>query len=40
MNLYGWIFMLGSWAGIIGLFGFCMVRTFSTRKRKTETDDR
>lgn len=27
MNISGWIFMFISWAVIIGLFIFCMVRT-------------
>ncbi|MBN1126233.1 MAG: hypothetical protein JXA82_14600 [Sedimentisphaerales bacterium] len=29
MTLGGWLFMLGSWTAIIGLFVFCMVRTLS-----------
>ncbi len=31
MTLGGWIFMLGSWAVILGLLAFCIYRT--TRNR-------
>lgn len=33
MKLAGWIFMLVSWAVIIGLFIFCMIRTLRTPKQ-------
>jgi hypothetical protein len=29
----GWIFMLTSWAVILGLFVFCMVRTLGGKKK-------
>lgn len=37
MNIGGWIFMSASWAIIIGLFVYCMIRTLTSGKR---TDDR
>ena len=32
MTLGGWIFMLASWAVILGLFGYCMYRTLGGKK--------
>ena len=32
MSLGGWIFMLTSWAVILGLFGYCMIRTLGGKK--------
>ena len=29
----GWIFMLTSWTVILGLFGYCMVRTLGGGKK-------
>jgi hypothetical protein len=29
----GWIFMLTSWGVILGLFGYCLYRTLSGRKK-------
>ncbi len=29
----GWIFMLTSWAVILGLFSYCMYRTLRGRKK-------
>lgn len=34
MTAAGWIFMLVSWGVIIGLFGFCLVRTLRTDSQK------
>jgi len=28
MTLGGWIFLIASWGGILGLCGFCLSRTF------------
>lgn len=33
MTTAGWIFMLLSWGGILGLFIYCMVRTLSSGKK-------
>jgi hypothetical protein len=33
MTLGGWIFMLASWAVILGLFGYCMFRTLGGGKK-------
>ncbi len=33
MNQGGWIFMLGSWIVILGLFLYCMIRTLCSSKR-------
>lgn len=30
MNLYGWIFMIGSWGAIISLCVYCFWRVFTT----------
>ena len=39
MNLAGWIFMIVSWAVIIGLFVFCMSRTLRpSEKAKNESE--
>jgi hypothetical protein len=35
MNLGGWIFMLGSWAVILGLFVYCIIRTLGSGKRSS-----
>jgi len=32
MTFGGWIFMLASWGVILGLFGYCMVRTLGGKK--------
>jgi hypothetical protein len=34
MTVAGWIFMIVSWAVIIGLFTFCMTRTLRPGKTK------
>lgn len=40
MTLSGWIFMLTSWTGIIGLFLYCMYRTLrSNRKEKNNPEE-
>ena len=33
MTPAGWIFMIVSWAVILGLFGFCMSRTLRPPKK-------
>jgi hypothetical protein len=47
MTLGGWIFMIASWAVILGLFGYSMVRTLRRRpppdnhndeRQRTSTD--
>lgn len=37
MTIAGWIFMVTSWTVIIGLFGYCMVRTLRSDQHK-DTD--
>ncbi|MHC4906432.1 MAG: hypothetical protein ACYTEN_11495 [Planctomycetota bacterium] len=38
MTAAGWIFMIVSWAVIIGIFGFCMYRTLRpSDKSKNES---
>ena len=39
MKLGGWIFMLISWGIIIGLFGYCMVRTLTSRNPPSGKDE-
>jgi hypothetical protein len=34
MNIYGWVFIIVSWALIIGLAIFCFVKVFSRRQIK------
>ena len=34
MTFSGWIFMLVSWAAILGMFAFCMSRTLRPPKQK------
>lgn len=31
MQISGWLFMAISWAAIIGLFAYCLYRTFVSR---------
>jgi hypothetical protein len=31
----GWIFMLGSWLAILGLFAYCLVRTLRGKDSET-----
>jgi hypothetical protein len=38
MTLYGWLFMLTSWAIIIGLFSFCMYRTLKPGPTESSLD--
>lgn len=33
MTLSGWIFMLTSWAVILGVFAFCLMRTLRPPKQ-------
>ena len=39
MTLGGWIFMLASWAAILGLFTYCMVRTLRSDRTGSGADD-
>ncbi len=32
MQVSGWIFMILSWGGILGLLVFCLIRTFWQKK--------
>jgi hypothetical protein len=32
MHLNGWIFMGASWLVILGLFGYCLARTFRAKE--------
>jgi len=36
MTIGGWIFMLSSWAAIIGLFVYCLYRTLGGGKKPKE----
>ncbi|MCE5325993.1 MAG: hypothetical protein LLG01_06220 [Planctomycetaceae bacterium] len=38
MTAYGWIFMLASWAIIIGLAAFCFWRTFQPVRKSRQAD--
>lgn len=41
MTIAGWIFMSVSWTVILGLFGFCMIRTLrpaDNKSNKTESE--
>lgn len=44
MTLSGWLFMIVSWAAILGMFTFCMSRTLRPLKRNgpknTDTDNK
>jgi uncharacterized membrane protein len=39
MNLAGWIFMIISWAVIIGLFVFCMFRTLRPSRKESTSNE-
>jgi len=34
MNLFGWIFLTVSWAGILGLTAFCFYKVFTEKEEE------
>jgi hypothetical protein len=38
MNAAGWIFMLASWGVILGLFGYSMTRTLTSKRSEDSSE--